>query len=757
MNSTVPAPIVAPDATVAPPREAPAAEWAGCTRWEPDTVADDASRGRIGVSTLRLSGMHCAACAGIIEDALRSQPGVLDVRVSAPAERAAVRWREREGSPEGMIDAVRRAGYAAAPDVPLHARELRRRESRTTLWRLFVAGFCAMQVMMLATPSYVAGPGELAPDLRQLLNWGSWVLSIPVLWFAGMPFLRGAWRALRGGRIGMDVPVALGIVVTFVASTLSTFDPAGPLGHETYFDSMTMFLAFLWLGRWLEMRARHRAASALESSLGALPEGALRVRGDGLVEQVDLNSINPGDVIRVPSGAAVPADGVLLTAHAGVAEALLTGESIPRAKRAGDTLLAGSINSAAPLEMRAERVGADTRFEAIAALTREALAARPAGAALADRWAGPFLWGVLLVAATAGAAWSVIDPARALPVVAAVLVVTCPCALWLATPATLVAAAGGLARRGVLLRRVGALETLARAERVFIDKTGTLTEDRPQLEGVQVRPAAGWLGADEALARAAALAQWSTHPLSAALAAHARGAVEAWHDVDEHPGLGLSARDGGGRRWQLGSAPWVGAPGSDAGAVWLACDGVPVAAFRFRESAREGAAAAVRQLRALGLAPTLLSGDDADRAHALAAEVHIDDVVAPASPEAKLAAVHGAQRNGATVAMVGDGLNDAPVLAAADVSLAMGHGALAAREGADAVIVSGRPASVVDAVATARRTLAIVRQNLVWSVGYNAACIPLAVAGWLPPWAAGLGMAASSLLVIVNAQRAAHG
>jgi P-type Cu2+ transporter len=729
-------------------------ETARFTRWESAGEGDDA---RIGVSSLQLSGMHCAACAGLIENALGSVPGVLGAHVNAAAQRATVRWDPRRTRPSQWMDAVRAAGYGASPDAAAPARELRRREHRTAVWRLFVSSFCAMQVMMLATPSYVAQGSDLAPDLRQLLNWGSWVLSVPVLWFAGMPFLQGAWQALRTRRIGMDVPVALGILVTFVASTGATFDPDGVFGHEVYFDSMTMFIAFLWLGRWLEMRTRHRTAEELERSLSGMPETALRVDGDGSVREVSVARLAVGDRVRVPTGAAIPADGVLLTPSAGVGEALLTGESQAVAKLAGDALLAGSLNVAAPLEMRIERVGADTRYEAIVALMREALGQRPSVARLADRWAGPFLWAVLFLAALSAAVWSFIDPSRAIWIAVSVLIVTCPCALSLATPATLVAAAGGLARRGVLLRRLDALEALAQVRQVFIDKTGTLTLDRPRLASIDAFDATAEA---DALRIAASLAHWSTHPLSSALvraaAAGDDGSGPEWTAVEETAGSGLSARDGEQRTWRLGSAAWCGvADDTSAASVWLSRDGRPVAAFHFAEDVHPDAPATLSALRGAGVAVTLLSGDSAARASALAESLGIDTVVARATPELKLQTLRQAQSGGQKVAMLGDGLNDAPVLAAADVSLAMGHGALAARHSADAVIVSGRPSGLVDARASAIRTMGIVRQNLAWSVAYNFSCIPLAMLGWLPPWAAGLGMAASSVLVILNAQRAA--
>jgi len=613
-----------------------------------------------------------------------------------------------------------------------------------------------MQVMMLATPSYVAGPGELSDDLRQLLNWSQWLLTLPVLLFSAGPFFRAAWRGLRQRRIGMDLPVALGIATAFVGSMGATFAPASGFGREVWYDSLTMFVAFLLGARWLELRARHRAQADLESALAAMPATARRERADGSVESVSVHRLRAGDIVQVPHGEAFAADGPLIEGGTEADEALLSGESTPVDKTAGSMLVAGSVNLGPPVRMRVLRAGADTRQQAIVALMREAMTQRPAALALADRWAGPFLWAVLLLATGAALAWSQIDPARALPVAVAVLVVTCPCALSLAAPAAWVATAGGMARRGVLLQRLDAIEPLARADRLFVDKTGTLTDEGCAAASLQMLD----LDLDPALAQAAALAlaSRSTHPLSAALAGTLAVTPLALTQVEERPGSGLQGRDLQGRCWQLGSAAWLAPsqPLPDEARAVLVLDGRVVAALLRPESLRADAAPAIAALAAQGLPATLLSGDRASRVQPLAQRLGIAAAHADASPQDKVDAVAAAQAAGHCVLMVGDGVNDAPVLARADVSLAMGQGALVARAQADAVVVSGRWADVLRARASARRALRIVRQNLAWALAYNALGIPLAVVGWLPPWAAGLGMALSSLTVILNATRAAR-
>jgi Cu2+-exporting ATPase len=718
-----------------------------------------AGEGAVAESSLQLSGLHCAACAGLIESALCAIDGVLDAQVHYAASRVRVRWQPRRTRASALVAAVRAAGYDAQPDTAAGARALRQAEQRQLLWRLFVAAFCSMQVMMLATPVYVAEPGSLAPDLEQLLQRSAWTLSLPVLLFSAAPFFASALRALRAGRLGMDVPVALGIGVAFVASSGATFDPGGLFGREVYFDSLTMFVSFLLAGRWLELRARHRALESIERLAGSAPRRAWRLGADERAELVSAERLQRGDRLRVPLGEAFAADGPIEAGSTRVDESLLSGESAPLVKRPGDWAVAGSLNLGAPVIQRVERVGADTRQEQIAALTREALTHRPDSVRLADRIAAPFLAAVLLLAAGAALWWWQVDPARALAVAVAVLIVTCPCALSLATPSAQLAATAALARRGVLLRRVEALETLARVRHFLLDKTGTVTEAQPvwregrALGGASKTDVAAWT------ALAASLAAWSSHPLSRALVqAHPTALVDApaWREVREVAGCGLEALDAQGQPWRLGSASWIGASDAADAALCFGLVGRPKLALHFDEALRADAAAAVQALRDEGVAVSLLSGDTPARVQRLAQRLAIDEAVAAATPERKLAALRERQRDGTPVAMVGDGVNDAPVLAQADVSFALAQGAQIARSAADAVLLSGRLGDVVAALRIARRSVHVARQNLAWAALYNAACVPLALIGWLPPWAAGLGMAASSAVVVLNGLRLAR-
>ena len=736
---------------------------------------------RIG---LGLSGMYCAACAITIEDALLKVPGVREVQVQAASQRARILVDPAQVSLSAMVSAVQRVGYRAWPDAAARAGHERLRERRVLVWRLSVAAFCMMQVMMIAVPQYVAGPREIPEDIWNLMNWANWVLSLPVLLFSCGPFFTGAWRAARQGRIAMDTPVAIGIAATFIVSTGVSFGAQDVFGHEAYYDSLTMFVTFLLAGRWLESRARERVTQSLEALCVRLPEAVERAvddvpdteLGTVAVASVPLSSLRHGDRVRVAVGQAFPADGLILLGQTEVDEALLTGESRAVSRAPGQTVVAGSLNLGAPVWMSVERLGPDTRYQQIVSLVHQAMTEKPGWLRSADRIAGPFLWGVLLLAAGGFVAWQWIDPARAVWVAVSVLVVTCPCALSLAAPSALLSAAGAMAKRGVLVRRLDALEALATVRQVYFDKTGTLTEGELSVVALVAGGVSHRLQETlpEAVAapwqQAVSLASHSQHPLSRSVVQAARDAGQAvspghWLDVKELAGKGVEAQDAEGLTWRLGRSDWVLGPGeggldaADAPRVWLAAwrDGhcLPATALGLRmdEVFRAEAMPAVQQLRELGCTASLLSGDHADRVHEAARHLGTDVAGAQSSPEDKLAVIAAAQQQGARVAVVGDGINDAPVLAQADVSVALDQGAALAQSQADLIVLNGRLTGLPEAVLQSRRAMRIVRQNLAWAAVYNFSCIPLALMGLLPPWAAGLGMAASSLLVVLNSLR----
>ncbi|MCC6218929.1 MAG: cation-translocating P-type ATPase [Aquabacterium sp.] len=741
---------------------------------------------RIG---LGLSGMYCAACAITIEDALRKVPGVTEVQVQATSQRARILVNPAAVKLSELVAAVQDAGYRAWPDAAARAGHERLRERRVLMWRLSVAAFCMMQVMMITWPQYVAGQDEIPADLWNLMNWACWVLSLPVMLFSCGPFLQGAWRAARRGRVSMDTPVSLGILGTFIVSTGVTFGNQDLFGHEAYFDSLTMFVTFLLAGRWLESRARERVTQSLESMCVRLPEAverAVNAEEDLATvasESTPLSSLRHGDRVRVAVGQAFPADGQILAGETEVDESLLTGESRAVPRQVGQMVVAGSLNMSAPVWMAIERLGPDTRYQQIVSLVHQAMTEKPGWMRFADRMAAPFLWGVILLAAGGALAWQWIDPSKSVWVAVSVLVVTCPCALSLAAPSALLAAAGAMARKGLLVRRLDALEALAEIDQVYFDKTGTLTEG--ELSVVSLATPQGRIAAAQGLPAAqiehwglaAALASYSQHPLSRSLVKAAQDAggwpATSWVDVREQAGKGVQATDAQGRVWRLGLLSWVlPAAAAEAGwwtqdsdaRVWMAAIDdtgtlVPetVTGFVFDEVFRAEARPTVQRLRELGCQSALLSGDQASRVHAAARLLgQGEDMVvaqAQATPEDKLNVIARIQAEGHRVAVVGDGINDAPVLAKADVSVALDQGAALAQSQADLIILGGRLLGLAEAVVISRQAMRIVRQNLAWAAIYNASCIPLALAGLMPPWLAGLGMALSSLGVVLNALR----
>ena len=717
----------------------------------------DAAEPGVWESTVVFEGMHCAACAGTIEQALRATPGVRAADVSAASHRGRVVWDESATQPSRWMNAVLRTGYRPLPAHDALATERRLAETRKMTWRLGVAGLCMMQVMMYATPTYFTAPGEIEPDLVNLLRWAQWVLSVPVVLFSCQPFFRNAWLDLKLRRVSMDLPVALGMLITFVVSSLGTFEPAGVFGREVYFDSLTMFVFFLLTGRWLELRLRDRTAGALEALMHRLPDSVQRRDAAGAWERVSVRRIRAGDVLQVLPGEAFPADGVLINGQTLADEALLTGESTPLARAVGERVIAGSHNLSAPVEMRVEQAGGDTRYAQIVALMAQAATSKPQIALLADRMAKPFLIFVLLAAGLACAWWWPSDPGHALMIAVAILVVTCPCALSLATPAAMLASAGALARNGVLVRRLQALEALSHVDTVVFDKTGTLTRDAFVLEDVRLREG---VSRECALALAAALARGSLHPVSRALslAADQEAATQKPPELTalrEVPGQGVVARHGAAGELRLGSAAFCGVEADLAhGPVsHLSDERGWLASFLLREDLRADSGAAVAELQAAGLKVSLLSGDRSESAERVSQLAGIKDARGGCLPDDKLAWMQQAQAAGHQVAMVGDGLNDGPVLAGANVSFAFGRAVPLARAQADFVVLGDRLSLIPITYAKAGRTMRVVRQNLGWAAAYNAVGVPLAMAGWMPAWAAGLGMAASSLLVVLNALR----
>ncbi len=718
--------------------------------------------GAVREASLILEGIVCAACVWLNEQHLAALPGVLSVEVNYATHRARVRWDNAQIRLSEILHAVAAIGYTAHPFDPGRQEQIFLKERQAALRRLFIAGIGMMQVMMYAVPVYIAGgDGTMPPWIENIMRWASLMLTLPVVSYSAWPFFLGAWRDLRRRQAGMDVPVALGVGAAFSASVYATLMGGG----EVYFDSVTMFVFFLLSGRFLEMGARRRAADAAEKLVRLQPAMASRLAGYPATqtdELVAVSSLSQGEYLLVRPGESVPADGLVEQGGSQVDESLLTGESRPVPKKPGAPLIAGTVNIDSPLVMRVEGLGQDTVLSAIVRLLDRALAEKPALAQLADRVAGWFVLALLLIALVTGIFWYVTEPARALWVTVAVLVVSCPCALSLATPAALTAATGSLTRLGLLTTRGHALETLAQATHFVFDKTGTLTYGKMSL--LAVTPLGG-LAAAQCLSLAAALENASEHAIAAAIKAAADGSegVEV-QGAANYPGSGVEGRIDG-RLYRLGRPGFVAelcvhllphdAPLTREGATVVALGDETgwLALFALGDDLRPDAAELVNGLQQRGKTVVLLSGDQEDAAQQVAQQLGITTVRAAMTPGNKLDYVHDLQNTGAVVAMIGDGVNDAPVLAVAGVSIAMGGGTLVARASADMILLSEHLPHLLAGVDIAVRAGRVIRQNLAWAFAYNLIAIPLAALGYITPWMAGIGMSASSLLVVLNALR----
>src|SRR4051812_11326668 len=683
-----------------------------------------------GEAALILDRVRCTACLWLIEERLRRAPGVTRAEVNYATQRAHVAWDPARTDLARLISAVQGVGYDAYPYDPRLAAEVGEHEHRAALWRLFVAGFGAMQVMMYAFPAYI-DDGALTPQAESLMRWASLLITLPVMLVSCAPFFAGARQALRERRINLDVPIALGLAGGFAASAWATLSGSG----EVYFDSIAM-LAFLLLGaRYVEGVARRRAARVL----------------DPLLRLESSRKVRPGEIIDIAPGQTVPADGVIEAGASSADESLLTGESLAVAKRVGDELIGGSINLEQPLRMRVTRAGEETRAAGIARLAERGAASRPRLVDAAERVARHLTWIILLVAAAAGL--HAADPWIAI----AVLVVACPCALALAAPIVLTRASGVLLARGVLLTRAGALEALDRLTDVVFDKTGTLTHGRPRVTRVTLLST---MTEDACLELAGALENASRHPLSRAFAGGHSLTVDAPRNF---PGEGVEACVAG-RRARIGTEAFCQAlcgapprgpvhPNFDDAHVFLADERGWLAAFELADEVRPEAAKSVDSLRRKGLAVHLASGDRQAIGETVAHALWIENCTGGMTPQDKYAYVAGLQAEKRVVAMVGDGLNDAPVLARADVSFAMGGGADAAQLRADVVLLGNSLDAILFSMSVARRAMRLVRQNIAWALAYNAIALPLAAIGWIGPWQAALAMGASSLTVLLNALR----
>jgi Cu2+-exporting ATPase len=710
-------------------------------------------------TTLRLEKIRCAACVWLNEQHLKRLFGVKDVQINYVTQRATVRFNPKEVLLSKLLHSVEQIGYEAWPFEPSMSADLAKKERRQLLMRLGVAVLGMMQVMMYAWPTYT-GADDLLVEQELLLGWTSWALTVPVVLYSAGPMFVVAWHSIRNfpktGMLGMDVPVSLAIALAFIAGTISLVLGVG----ESYFDSITMFVAFLLGARYLELLARQDAQGGAEALAKQLPATCDRFEdypNNDVTKSVPVVRCVIGDVLRIAPGDVIPVDGVLLSGEASLNEAILSGESRPVSKKMGDVLYAGSHNIVSPIVMRITALGQGTRIAGIASLLDKALLAKPQVVGLAEKWAGYFVVFLMLASGLTAIAWYFLEPLKAWETAVAVLVASCPCALSLATPAAMAAAQGAITKLGLLVVRGHVMETLAKATDLVIDKTGTLTTGHPELKAIlALRPG---YSEQQVLAIAAAMELGQKHPLALAI-------LEAAQKQDIQPAvlneapvseIGKGLRSG---IYQLGSRQWldlqpisIGQENEQASLVYLKDDQGLLAVFALLDTPRPGAMEFIQQVQARGIQVHLLSGDDQQTVAWWAHYFGIKHHRGGALPEDKFSFSDALQKEGKVVWAVGDGVNDAPFLAKADVSVAVGSGAPLAQAGADAVLTTESLKPLSQALLLADKTKIIMRQNLIWAFVYNVIAIPVAMMGLVNPWIAGIGMSLSSLAVTLNAWR----
>ncbi|MGD9785369.1 MAG: heavy metal translocating P-type ATPase [Hyphomicrobiaceae bacterium] len=704
----------------------------------------------IETATLIADTMYCGTCMTSIEDALAKVPGVQRARVNLTTKRVAVSYDPARTSTQQLIETLDGIGFPAAELVAGRAAETDARD-RDFLKRLGVAGFAAANVMLLSVSVWAGVASDMGESLRSLLHWLSALIALPAIAYAGQPFFASAKQALRGRRLNMDVPISLGVLL---ATAMSVFQTARG-SDQVYFDAAITLLFFLLIGRYLDQSMRTRAAGAAANLLGLKAVTATLLAVDGSSQRVSARGLKAGDRVLVASGERFPVDGIIEDGRSEVEESLITGESLPRPIMAGETVYAGTVNGAGAVIVAATAADQSTLLAEISRLMDAAEQGRGRYVRLADRAARIYAPAVHLLSGVTFAGWMALGFGweTALTTAIAVLIITCPCALALAVPAVQVAANSRLMRRGIILKSADGLERLAEVDYVVLDKTGTLSLGEPELiERDTV--------ADDVLRHAAALAATSRHPYSRALvrAARERGiAVVAAADVRELPGQGLE-RDTGAGSERLGSpaftADGVLVGNSDAASLlaYRAPEG-QVILFRFRDTLRPDAGDVVQRLHAAGYGVELLSGDSAAAVEAAAVATGIEQYTARTDPAGKLARLNSLSADGRRVLMIGDGLNDAPALAAGHASLSPAGAADISQTAADAVFQGKALAPVIEALAVAKAARRMALQNFAIAIGYNIVFVPLAMLGYVTPLIAAIAMSASSIAVTGNAIR----
>ncbi len=710
--------------------------------YDNEDVQSEFVRNRENVSevTLSLEGVSCAACAWLIEKQVSNTAGLVSIRVNTTTNRALLAWDKTQVRLSELLSVIHKLGYKAAPFEADKQEASYHRMMKQYLYRLGIAGLATMQVMMLAVALYLEVFGDLEPEFKNYFRWVSLIFATPVLLYSALPFYLNAWRSIKGRTLGMDVPVSIALIFAYVASLIATVTEQG----EVFFESISMFTFFLLVGRFLEMRARRKAAAASGNLLKLIPAIATTLDG----EQIPVKTLKVGDRIRVLPGEHIPADGKVISGRIHIDESMLTGESVHVVKREGDAVYAGTLNGDESFELEVMSSKADSMISNIVRLQDEAQHSKPKIAEIADVVARYFVGAILIISAGTWLYWHQTKPDDAFWIMLSVLVATCPCALSLATPTALTCATSRMGNFGILLRKGHVFETLCKINHLVVDKTGTLTKGDIEICDTKVLSD---LPKEDCLSLAAALEAHANHPIARSFASYANDDFVVY-EVQNVIGSGIEGI-WNGKVVKIGSAAFVqGKESEESHAVYLSVDGEHVASFYYRDPIRKESKAFVQRFADAGIKTTLLTGDSLSNARPVANEIGIDHVVASAKPEDKLAYLKSLDEDSITM-MVGDGINDAPTLAGAHLSVAMGCGTDVAKASADMTLLGDNLEKLLEARLLALRTRKIIRENLAWSLGYNLLILPLAVAGLVAPYIAVVGMSASSIIVVSNSLR----
>ncbi len=710
----------------------------------------------INEAVFTLEGITCAACIWLIEHKLKKLSGISFVSVNLTNNQARVRWNKNSLKLSELMLTLYKIGYPAHPYQAANDERISRKLQHRLLKQLAVAGIGMMQVVMYAIALYSGALDQIELAHRDFIRWVSLIITTPVVCYSAIPFFTSAWRSIKNKHLGMDVPISLAILLAYTASVWSTITG----GQDIYFDSVCMFTFFILLGRFLEYKARSKMDQAGNMLNRLLPSSIIKIEF-GAQKIVPVIELSSGDIISIKAGITVPVDGELIKGCSSFDESHITGEFMPVTKQIGDLIIAGSINTENPIEMRVTQVGQQIKLAGIVRLLDQARASKPTIALLADKVSQWFVAVVLILTITVAYYWFLHDPTKAFWITLSVLVITCPCALSLATPAAITAATGNLRQRGFLIAAGHTLETLSHATRVIFDKTGTLTSGKIVLERIQTISEKSCYECNNI---AAALESCSEHPIASAFEPTNLKA----YSVSIRSGKGVEGYING-RLYRIGRPDYVAQiannkpvninpPNSIHLGQWLLLGDKfgPLAWFEIRDQLREDAANCILALQKKGFIVELLSGDYQNNVAALAKHLGIKIYRGEASPEDKLNHIKALQNNGERIIMLGDGINDAPVLAGADVSIAMLNASDLTQASADAILMSGKLMHVVEAIDISRKTNRIIKQNFGWALLYNLIALPLAIMGYVPPWMAAIGMSTSSLIVVLNALRLAR-